>query len=121
MSPISGNGLAVFGSFLGAAPPEVAAVEDGAPAVDGADAAGFAAAADAGAAAGAAAPAPAPAAPLAASVALTSFWVMTRGGFDVMMVAVSLSFSRKSEICAGLPLRMILTPRLSISLWENIL
>ena len=28
---------------------------------------------------------------------------MTLGGFVVMMVAVSLSFARKSEICAGLP------------------
>ena len=70
------------------------------------------------AAAGAAAPAVAAA---AATVALTSFSVRTRGGFDVMMVALSRSPSRKSVSCAGLPSRIIFTPRLSTSPCENIL
>ena len=46
---------------------------------------------------------------------------MTLGGFVVMMVADSRSLARKSEICAGWPSRMILTPRLSMSLCVNIL
>ena len=40
---------------------------------------------------------------------------MTCGGIDVMMVALNRSPSRKSDTCAGFPLRMIFTPRLSTS------
>ncbi|HEX2340831.1 MAG TPA: hypothetical protein VHI98_10165 [Vicinamibacterales bacterium] len=43
------------------------------------------------------------------------------GGIVVMMVAVNRSLARKSEISAGLPPRMIFTPRLSMSLCVNIL
>jgi len=67
-----------------------------------------------------AAPAGAAAPPLLASVACTSFSVMTCGGLVVTMVAVSLSLARKSEISASLPSRQILIPRLSMSACENI-
>ena len=40
---------------------------------------------------------------------------MIVGGLDVMMVALRLSPVRKSDMPAGLPLRMIFTPRLSMS------
>jgi hypothetical protein len=106
-SPRTGRGLAVLGSFFGAAPEVAAAGWDG----------GVAGAEGAGVAPAAGVPGPAP---LLASVACTSFSVRTRGGFVVMMVAVSWSLARKSEICAGLPSRMILTPRLSMSLCVNI-
>jgi len=78
---VSGDGNRIpLRNFFGAEP-EVAADPDGAaPAVDAADGAGEAAAAGA--------PAPAPA-PLFASVAWTSLCVMTRGGFEVMIVADS--------------------------------
>ena len=78
-SPRSGNGLAVLGSFLGSAPD--VAVDVGAAAAGAAD--GAAAVERAGAAPAGAAPPPL----LLASVASTCFSVMTRGGFDVMMVA----------------------------------
>ena len=55
----------------------------------------------------------------AARVACTSCSVTTLGGIDVMMVALSRSPCRKSETCAGLPARMIFTPRLSTSLCVN--
>ena len=116
MSPRSGRGLAVLGSFLGAAPEVAAAVEDGAAAVPVA----CRRARPAGALRRAAAPAPAPHRSAQGS-RCTSFSVMTRGGFVVTMVAVSLSLSRKSEMSAGWPPRMILTPRLSMSLCVNIL
>src|SRR5688572_23098228 len=102
MTPTSGHELAVFGSVLGAA--GAGASAGGAAALDADTAAG---AAGAGAAAGAAG--------AAASVALTSCSVMTRGGPDVMIVALNRSPERKSEILAGLPSRMIFTPRLSTS------
>ena len=85
-----------MGSFFGAA----AAGADGAAAAD-VDCTGVATVA---------AGVPAPALALA-SVACTSFSVTTRGGFVVMMVAVSQSLARKSVISAGFPPRMILTPR----------
>lgn len=122
VSPTSGRGLAVFGSFFGAGAdgaaeaPEVEVAEADGEADGGGVRAGAAAGAgadvEAGAAAGDAA---------LARVAFTSFSVITLGGLVVMIVAEILSFSRKSEICAGWPLRMILIPRLSMSLCVNIL
>ena len=71
--------------------------------------------ADAAGAREAAVPPPPPPAPLAASVAFTSCSVTTFGGIEVMITALSLSPVRKSDTRAGLPARMILTPRLSMS------
>src|SRR5580765_8249489 len=94
-SASSGHELAVFGSVLAGwpgapvwlCPADVDASDDGA--ADEVDAAAFGAA--------------------GSVVAFTSCWVMTFGGLDVIIVAVSRSPSRKSESCAGLPPFIIFT------------
>src|SRR6476469_2807581 len=103
--PTRGSGLAVFGSFRAAA--------DGAPAAP-------AAVEDDGTAEPLVAAAEPPAA-ARANEALTCFSVITFGGIEVTMVADSVSPALKSEISAGLPSLMILTPRLFTSLCVNIL
>src|SRR5262245_38077072 len=87
-SPMSGRGLAVFGSFLAGG-----GAADGAPAGGGVAAGAAAARARAGAAAGALAAGGA--AFSWARVASISFWVTTCGGFVVTIVADSLSPLRK--------------------------
>src|SRR5262245_55221496 len=111
-SPMSGKGLAVFGSLLAGG-----AAADGAVAV-GALAGGGAAEGAAVALAGAVAAgafAAGGAAFSCARVASTSFSVTTCGGFVVTMVADSRSPLRKSPILAGLPLRYRVASRLSAS------
>ena len=93
MSPTSGNELAVLGSSRAGS--GCGAGDAGTGGGAGAAAAGGGAGAGAGAAGGGVA---------RASVACTSLSVVICGGFDVMIVALSLSPSRKSETCAGLPL-----------------
>src|SRR4029077_1089774 len=110
-SASNGHELAVFGSVLGAADAD----ED--PACG---ACPWLAADDDGARDAATGGVPPPEAAVgAATVAFTCLSVMTRGGLDVMIVAVSTSPEWKSDTVAGLPSRMILTPRLSMSPCEN--
>src|SRR5262245_61580869 len=117
MSPMSGTELAVFGSFfLGSA--------DGAG-VAGAAVGGGGAGLAAGGRAGAGAAAPDVGAAFSglawARVASTCRFVMTCGGFSVMIVAVSLLPARRSESWTGLPSFIIVTFRLSTSPCVNIL
>jgi hypothetical protein len=96
--------VAVFGSLrAGAAAPDSGVARPLAPAAAAPDVP-----ADAAEPRGAAPP------PVAASEAFTSCSVTTLGGIEVTIVALSLSPVRKSDTEAGLPPRMILTPRLSI-------
>src|SRR5690349_5666513 len=103
-SASSGHELAVFGSFLAAG---AADADD--PVACGACPCRLAD--DAGARVAATGAAPPDDAVAVGTVAFTSLWVMTCGGFDVMMVALSTSPEWKSDSSAGLPSRMIFTPR----------
>src|SRR5205814_9707729 len=106
----NGHELAVFGSVLAGsagATADEGVVVDGTGSADAGAAAAGTRAVVAGTCAAAAEAAARGAAAAAATVALTSFSVRTRGGFDVMMVALSRSPSRKSVSCAGLPSRII--------------
>src|SRR5436190_9103575 len=116
ISPISGRGPPVLGSFLAGA---AAGAASGAAAVGAAVVLAGAApdAPDVGRAAGAAAAplAGGAAAPLLARLAFTSFAVTTFGGLLVTIVADITSPVWNSERSDGLPERYSFTPRLSRS------